>query len=85
VNRSTGFTPNMMMLGREVTTPAQLMFPGPAKKAEELEDYVSCLQDKLQRAHAVALDTLKTSIQKAKKYYDRVPTKMRNQNSLTFP
>ena len=26
VNRSTGFTPNKLMLGREVNTPAQLMF-----------------------------------------------------------
>ena len=27
VNRSTGFMPNMLMLRREVRTPAQLMFP----------------------------------------------------------
>jgi hypothetical protein len=26
VNRSTGYTPNMMMLGREIGLPAELMF-----------------------------------------------------------
>ena len=34
VNRSTGFTPNKLILGREVNTPAQLMFP----KAREEKD-----------------------------------------------
>lgn len=27
-NRSTGFTPNMVMLGREVNQPVDLTFPG---------------------------------------------------------
>ena len=29
VNRSTGYTPNMMMLGREIGLPAELMFGSP--------------------------------------------------------
>jgi hypothetical protein len=28
-NRSTGFTPNMLMLGREINGPVDLIFPGP--------------------------------------------------------
>ena len=32
VNRSTGFTPNMLMLGREINLPSDLMFPIKEKK-----------------------------------------------------
>ena len=42
VNRSTGFTPNMLMLGREVITPAQLMFPCVKEKHEDYGEYEKC-------------------------------------------
>ncbi|GFN91567.1 Pol polyprotein [Plakobranchus ocellatus] len=45
VNRNTGFTPNRFVLGREVTTPLELMFPLPRTAAEGplLDSYVSSL------------------------------------------
>ena len=39
VNRSTGFTPNMLMLGREVNQPADLLYRTPdAKTDDSLDD-----------------------------------------------
>ena len=69
VNRSTGFTPNMLTLCREMNTPA-LMFPNVRRKHEEYGDYVSELRTKIQRAHDCARSTLKTSLKRVKRNYD---------------
>lgn len=70
VNRSTGFTPNMLMLGREVNTPAQLMFPNVREKQEDHDDYVSDLVRTMKKAHDCARATLKTSMKRMKRNYD---------------
>ena len=70
VNRSTGFTPNMLMLGREVNTPAQLMFPNVKKKHEDYGEYVSGLMKTMENAHECARSTLKTSLKRMKRSYD---------------
>ena len=71
VNRSTGFTPNMLMLGREVNTPAQLMFPNAKAEApEEYGEYVTNLLQTMKKAHDTARDTLKTSLKRMKRDYD---------------
>ncbi|KAL8614663.1 hypothetical protein ACOMHN_051115 [Nucella lapillus] len=70
VNRTTGFTPNMLMLGREVNTPGHLMFPLPGQRAADEADYASCLVKNLQEAHTVAREHLKTSLRRMKRDYD---------------
>ena len=70
VNRSTGFTPNMLMLGREVNTPAQLMFPCVKEKYEDYGEYVSDLMETMKSAHDCARNTLKTSLKRMKRNYD---------------
>ncbi|XP_076468980.1 uncharacterized protein LOC143299580 [Babylonia areolata] len=70
VNRSTGLTPNKMMLGREVNMPGQLMFPVPGQTYEDQDVYVSELVKNLQQAHAVARQTLNTSQKAMKRNYD---------------
>ena len=70
VNRSTGYTPNMLMLGREVNTPAQLMFPCVKEKHEDYGEYVAGLMDNIKKAHNCARSTLKTSLKQMKRYYD---------------
>ena len=70
VNRSTGFTPNMLMLGREVNTPAQLMFPNVQEKHEDYGEYVSGLVKTIKSAHDCARNTLKTSLKRMKRNYD---------------
>ena len=70
VNRSTVFTPNMLMLGREVNTPAQLMFPNVKRKHEDYGEYVSGLMKTMENAHECAKSTLKTSLKRMKRSYD---------------
>ncbi|KAH3831633.1 hypothetical protein DPMN_104903 [Dreissena polymorpha] len=70
VNRSTGFTANMLMLGREVNIPAQLMFPHVSARREDHAEYVSTLIENIQQAHDTARRTLKTSMKRMKRNYD---------------
>ncbi len=70
VNQSTGFTANKLMLGREVNTPAYLMFPQHMSKSTNADDYVTKLTDDIQRAHVQARETLKTSFRRMKRNYD---------------
>ena len=58
VNRSTGYTPNMMMLGKEISLPAELMFRSPEKTGQpEGDQYVGKLQTAIEGAHGVARET----------------------------
>jgi hypothetical protein len=60
VNRSTGNTPNMMMLGREIGLPAELMFGSPGKTGQpEGDQYVGESQTAIEGAQRVARETLK--------------------------
>ena len=44
INRHTGFTPNMMMLGREVMLPVDLMFGSIGQEETTSVEYVKKLQ-----------------------------------------
>ena len=71
VNRSTGFTPNRLMLGRETNQPADLMFGNPQDKTYEGQDaYVIGLEKAIRLSHDIARKTLKTVQAKMKKDYD---------------
>ena len=70
VNRSTGFTQNMLMLGREINTQAQLMFPNVKEKHEDYGEYVSGLMKTMENAHECARITLKTSLKRMKRSFD---------------
>ena len=72
-NRSTGFSPNRLMLGRELTMPLELMFPPPRPKEEEdtpKETSVSGLETDIQEAHALAREMLGTTQRRMKADYD---------------
>ena len=74
VNESTGYSPNMMMLGREVDIPLDLLAgPAPANCEVQKSDseYVHQLQTDLHEIHALARDQLQKSLQQRKQLYDR--------------
>ena len=58
VNQTTGFTPNMLMLGREVSTPLTLMLPPEEKEDKILVEYVRSLQDDMEKMHELARERL---------------------------
>ena len=70
VNRSTGYTANRLMLGRKINLPAHLMFPHPATKTTDVNEYVAKLTSSIQKAHDTARKTLKTSLHRMKRDYD---------------
>jgi hypothetical protein len=71
VNRSTGFTANKLMLGREVDTPAHLMYPPPPRAEEpDLDAYVADLQKSMLLAHETARSQLRTTEKRLKRDYD---------------
>jgi hypothetical protein len=76
VSSSTGFTPNMLMLGREVDLPASLVYPSLSRQAvmnrEDLEEpaYAMDLLMRLESAHHLARDRLRSAQRLQKKTYD---------------
>ncbi|XP_056022167.1 uncharacterized protein LOC130055032 [Ostrea edulis] len=70
VNRATGYTPNMLMLGREVNTPVDLIFPGPQQEDTDYDRYVSDVITQIQETHKLAREKLKTNQAIAKRDYD---------------
>lgn len=71
---STGKTPNLMMLGREVTLPMQAVIGRPITESDEEpcepDVYVQELQRKLDHVHCMARKCLKQKTDYQKRYYD---------------
>lgn len=70
VNRMTGFTANMLMLGREVNTPADIMFPHVSRELSSPSSYAQELTTKMQQAHKAARSIMKTASKRMKRNYD---------------
>ena len=69
---STKQTPNMMVLGHNVTMPSQAFLPRPEEHEEEDTDtHVKTLQETLAEAHDIARQNLKKHSSYRKKAYDR--------------
>ena len=72
VNRSTGFTPNMLMLGREVRCPIDLMLKlgegGEPGRGEN--KFIKEVQETWRTAHILAREELCMAQRRQKDYYD---------------
>ena len=70
-NRSTGLTPNLIMLGREVRQPMDLVFDlkGNDGPNEQLHQYVRNLKDNMVWVHTIAHDNIGSAQHQQKKYY----------------
>lgn len=73
---STGESPNMLMLGREVTLPIDLTMENPNYPScdEPKTDYAEKLRQNLQQAHERASECLRKSARRQKRNYDRKTT-----------
>jgi transposase InsO family protein len=71
-NRSTGYTANKLMLGREVNKPSNLVYGVPTgeHESEGVDGYVKDLEDVLRRTHDVARENLQESVTLNKRDYD---------------
>ena len=71
-HESTGLSPNMMMLGREVRSAAEIQFGIRIhKKYSQPATYVQEIRTKMQHAHDLARMRLDTAAQKRKAHYDQ--------------
>lgn len=70
VNRMTGLTPNMMMLGREINMPADLVFRPPGQENTDENEYVRNLKKAMLQAHEIARQKLKSSHAYMERDYD---------------
>ena len=70
VHKTTGVTPNMAMLGREVMLPATLIARPPEEFRPATVPFVRDLRDALREAHQRVRDATKSSARTQKRYYD---------------
>ena len=85
VNRNTGFTPNKLMLGREVNIPAHLMFPHRSVEPVTTEEYVATLMKNIEAAHNLARQQLQTSSKRMKRDYDvRIMTRNFKEGDMIY-
>ncbi|XP_062421526.1 uncharacterized protein clasp1b [Pungitius pungitius] len=72
VHDSTSCTPSLLMLGRELRTPAELAFgrPPDAPRVPAGPDYARRLQDRLDSAHAYARRQMRSAGVRQKRNYD---------------
>ena len=76
-NESTEMTPNMLMLGKEVRQPVEVMYgSSTSEKADVVSygDYASNLRDKMNKAHEQARKHLAKKNLRQKDYYDAKST-----------
>ena len=70
-NKTTGFTPNLMMLGREIRTPLEVVGLASQKpKEQEPHKYVIELLEKLQKVHDIARRNIGAHLVKQKRTHD---------------
>ena len=68
---ATGYTPNMLMFGREVNMPNDILFPFPRpEKPSDVHEYVSELRDRLEECHHSARKNLRSAMERQKRDYD---------------
>ena len=71
VHETTGFSPNMLMLGRESTTPLDLMYEMPPEiKSIPANQWVWALRERLEKSHAIVRENVQGEMLRQKKYHD---------------
>ena len=71
VHPSTGFTPNKLMLGREVNLPVDIIFPRKLPPPhEELHEYVAEMRDRMEECFELARECLSRTAERQKRDYD---------------
>ena len=73
VQETTGFSPNMMMLGREVSTPIDIQYPIPGDEMSP-NLWVEELRSRMQRSHQLVRETVTGNMNRQKHLHDEKTT-----------
>ena len=74
VHAATGYTPNYLMLGREVREPLDLLLRAPIEEAGlwvSDHEYVATVQERLRRCYDIARECLRSAAMRRKEVYDK--------------
>ena len=71
IQESTNASPNLLMLGREVFLPVDVIFGKPPQEYPDTSEYVTQLQERLQSAHEYVRVKIQRASSRQKRYYDR--------------
>ena len=70
INETTGFTPNMLMLGREVMLPIDLVMPKRDDKPQKTATYVENLRNNMEKIYEEVRRNTSWQVSRQKKRYD---------------
>ena len=71
VHPATGYSPNMLMFGREVNIPSDILYPFPRpEEPENIHEYVHDLRDKMEECYHIVRKNLKSAAERQKQDYD---------------
>jgi hypothetical protein len=86
IHPATGYTPNMLMFGREVNLPSHLLFPFPRPEAPLNQHwYVADLREKMEETYHLAREALKETASRQKKDHDtRIAENMLKVGDLVY-
>jgi len=70
-SESTGYSANFLMLGREVNTPADIVYGVVEPQADpNYDDFVETVRDRMCEAYNIARENLQVAANRNKRYYD---------------
>ena len=83
---ATGYSPNMLMFGREVNIPSNILYPFPRQEEPaSVHEYVSELRDRLEETYHTVRENLKLAAQRQKRDYDsRIVENVYNIGDLVY-
>lgn len=74
VHETTGLTPNLLMLGREVRIPSEIVFDSKTcyrdQSVSEYGDYLGKLRDRLQTSYCIARKNLQSAHRRQRDFYN---------------
>lgn len=71
-HETTGYTPNYLMFGREVSTPVDLMFEMPRSiKNTPTHQWAWKMKERIETAHSVVRENTGAAMKRQKRYHDR--------------
>lgn len=71
IHPATGYSPNMLMFGRELNIPSDILYPFPRpEEPADVHEYVSDLRERLEDIYHTVRKNLKTAAERQKQDYD---------------
>ena len=71
VHPATGYSPNMLIFGRKINIPSDILYPFPRpEEPENIQEYVHDLRDKMEECYHIVHKNLKSTAERQKQDYD---------------